>query len=218
MNFKRTLAAAAAVAIAAVSFAGCGDSSSASGTVTNATSANAVTEAPAATDAPAETNAPAETDAPATTDAPAGKTYEHIFKADMAKIKYNGAEIAVGDNINDVKASLGDEAAPSTDAPSCLTGNTIKEYYYKGMTIQANTSGVIFSISLCNDPYEGGDGSTVGGVKLGDDEAAVKDVLGEPDETKKTNLIYKDGTLSLQVTVAKKGTNVIWVSDSSKES
>ena len=219
MKIKRTLAALAAAAIVAAGFTACGDSSSSEGKGTVK-----VNDSVAQTDAPAETNAPAETDAPAETNestedpASEGKTYEHIFTADKAKIKYNGTTFGTGDNIEDIKASLGSEAAPSTDATSCLTGNTIKEYYFNGLTIQANASGAIFSITLSNDLYAGGDGTTADGVKVGDDEDTIKTALGEPDETNKSNLIYKDGNVSLQVTLSKKGgADVIWVSDPSVE-
>ncbi|MBR6044581.1 MAG: hypothetical protein IKP47_02980 [Ruminococcus sp.] len=213
MNIKRELAVLAAIAITAAGLVSCGDSTSSTAALTTTTNAASV---PADTNSPAETESTADpaSDAESTAET---KEYERIFTADKAKIKYNGAEIAVGSKIDDIKGSLGAEAAPSTDAPSCLTGNTIKEYYYAGMTIQANNDGTIFSITLSNDLYSGGDGTTADGVKLGDDADAVKTALGKPDEEKKTNLIYKDGTVTLQVTVSKKGADVIWVSDSSVE-
>lgn len=140
-----------------------------------------------------------------------------VFHADFAKIRYNGMTFGVGDNMKEIKGRLGAEAAPATNAPSCLTGKTIKEYYYNGMTVQATDTGMIFSVTLSDDLYPGGDGATESGIKLGDSDPTVKAICGEPAESQKSNLIYKDGTVCMQITFSASGAAVIWITDTSIE-
>ena len=147
----------------------------------------------------------------------AEKNGSGVFRADSAKIKYNGSLFGVGDNMKDIKGKLGTEAAPATDAPSCLNGKTIKEYYYNGMTIQATDTGIIFSVTLTDDLYPGGNGSTENGIKLGDSVAAVQAICGDSTESQKSNLIYKDGTISMQITFSARGAEAVWITDTSIE-
>ncbi len=200
-------------ACSVLALAGCGESGSSSAADTAAT-----TPAAAQSEAAAESEAaaPAESTETAESAAEGGETAAaSSFTADNAKVKYNGTELAVGDNINDKKGSLGAEAAPASQAPSCLTGNTINEYYFPGMTIQANNDGIIFSIELTNALYSGGDGTTADGFKVGDTVDSIKAVLGEPTETKGTSPVYTAGTVSMQASGSPSGIESIWISDSS---
>ena len=181
------------------------------------TAAPAASQADTAASAAESTAAPAESTAAPAEESKADAPAASSFTADHAAVKYNGAELKVGQNINDVKGSLGSEAAPMSQAPSCLSGNTINEYYFPGMTIQANPSGVIFSIELTNSLYQGGDGTTVDGLKVGDTVDNAKSVLGEPTETKGTSPVYTDGTVSMQLSGSPSGIESIWISDSSVE-
>ena len=210
---KMKITAAAVIAAAAVMLAGCGSDSS-SKADTSAAAPAAQSQADTAASQAEESTAPAAEESKAEesqADAPAASA----FTADNAAVKYNGAEIKVGQNIDDVKGSLGTEAAPASQAPSCLSGNTINEYYYPGMTIQANTSGVIFSIELTNALYAGGDGTTADGLKVGDKIDDFKAKLGEPTETKGTSPVYTAGTVSMQASGSPSGVESIWISDSS---
>ena len=212
MKTKITVAALCAAAVLAL--AGCGSDSSSSKAYTASSTAPAA-QSQAETASQAEsTAAPAESAAEESkADAPAATS----FTADNAAVKYNGTEIRVGQNINDVKGGLGAEAAPMSQAPSCLSGNTINEYYFPGMTIQANTSGVIFSIELTNALYAGGDGTTADGLKVGDKVDDFKAKLGEPTETKGTSPVYTAGTISMQASGSPSAVESIWISDSSVE-
>ena len=210
---KMKITAAAVIAAAAVMLAGCGSDSSSSKADTSAA-------APAQSQADTAASQAEESTAPAAEESKTEETQADVpaassFTADNAAIKYNGAEIRVGQNINDVKGSLGTEAAPASQAPSCLSGNTINEYYFPGLTIQANNDGVIFSLELTNALYSGGDGTTADGLKVGDKIDDFKAKLGEPTETKGTSPVYTAGTVSMQASGSPSGVESIWISDSS---
>ena len=204
---KKYLAIMAAVVITAASMTACGGESSSSKADTTA--------APAASQAEQTAESQAESAAEPAAESQAEPAAASSFTADNAKVKYNGQEIKTGDSINDVKGGLGAEAAPASQAPSCLSGNTINEYYFPGMTIQANPDGVIFSIELTNALYAGGDGTTADGFKVGDTVDTVKAKLGEPTETKGTSPVYTAGTVSMQCSGSPSGIESIWISDSS---
>ncbi len=210
MKIRRNIAAVAAAIIAVCSFASCGSSDSSKAEQGTLPGSAAQTSAPAETNAPENTEAPA-TDAPKSSDAPASSG---SFAASKTRVKYNGKEFGTGDNINDIKGDLGSEAAPATDAASCLTGNTIKEYYFNGMSIQATNDGVIFAISFTEDLYAGRDAETVDGIKLGSKVDDVKAALGEPGEVKGKSLVYTDGTTTMSVTARKEEVNTILITDS----
>lgn len=203
-------------ALAALCLAGCGSNSSSSAADSSAAAPAAQSQAePAPAESQAESTAEPAADSAAESqaEAPAASS----FTAADAKVKYNGFDFGVGDNINDIKGSLGAEAAPASQAPSCLSGNMINEYYFAGMTLQANNDGVIFSIELTNALYQGGDAATAGGFKLGDTVDSVKAKYGEPTETKGTSPVYTDGTVSMQLIGASAGLESIWITDTSIE-
>ncbi len=135
--------------------------------------------------------------------------------ADRAKVLYNGVTFGTGDNINDIKEALGAESAPSSSAASCLTGELILEYYYAGMTIQANDDGTIFAVEISENLSPGRTASTAGGLRCGStaEDAAV--AFGEPEDPEASKYEYEDGTLKVQVMTRKESVNAILITDSS---
>ncbi|SDB37912.1 hypothetical protein SAMN02910317_01863 [Ruminococcaceae bacterium FB2012] len=210
---KMKITAAAVIAAAAIALAGCGSDGSSSKADTSSAAPAAQSQADTAASKAEESTAPAPAESKAEESQAAAPASS--FTADNAVVKYNGAEVKVGQNIDDIKGSLGAEAAPVSQVPSCLSGNIINEYYFPGMTIQANNSGVIFSIELTNALYAGGDGTTADGLKVGDKVDDFKAKLGEPTETKGTSPVYTAGTVSMQASGSPSAIESIWISDSS---
>lgn len=219
MKAKNYLIALAAAAAVAVCFAGCGndDSSSKSGSV-SLTAPAASTPDASSEESKAEESKPEESKADESKpdESKPDESSEADSKDDsseapapsgevkaMAKLSYNGCEFGVGDNINDIKADLGDEAGPSQKVESCMTGKPEVVYYYKNMNVHASTEGVIYSVDLGMDAlYQGEEGSTKDGVKVGMTFEEAKKLLGEPTKTDTYNYFYEDGTLKLQLSAA----------------
>ena len=211
MKAKKTLIALAAAAAVTVCLAGCGsDDSSKSGNV-SLTTTTTTTAAPASTpDESSEAESQPEESKPEDSKPEESKPDESSEVSapsgdikTKSKLVYNGFEFGVGDNINDIKASLGAEAGPSQKVESCMTGNPEVVYYFKNINVHTSTEGVIYSVDMGMDAlYEGEDGSTKDGVKIGMSFEDAKKLLGEPTKSDSFNYFYEDGTLTLQLSAA----------------
>lgn len=213
MKAKNHILALAAAAAVAVCFAGCGndDSSSKSGSVSLTT-----TTTTAAQDAstPEESKADeSKADESKNDESKNDESKNDESKSDSsetaapsgdiktkAKLVYNGFEFGVGDNLNDIKDKLGSEAGPSQKVESCMTGKPEVVYYFKNINVHTSTEGVIYSVDMGMDAlFEGEDGQTKDGVKVGMTFDEAKKLLGEPTKTDSYNYFYEDGTLRLQL-------------------
>lgn len=126
--------------------------------------------------------------------------------ADRAKVVYNGVTFSAGDNINDIHESLGAEAAPSSSAASCLTGELINEYYYAGMTIQTTEDGMIYSVEISENLHSGRTAKTAGGLQCGSTEADVISAFGDSD-----NGTYEEGDLKVQIFLRSEKVNAVLI-------
>lgn len=133
--------------------------------------------------------------------------------ADRAKVIYNGTEIAVGANINDLLEGLGPQAAPSSSAESCLTGKPILEYYYAGMTIQADEDGTIASIEISESLYPGTEAGTAGGLHCGSSREDAFAAFGETTSPGAGSITYEedDAEVKVQVIFKEDTVNVILI-------
>lgn len=204
MKAKKYLLAFAAAAAVAVCFAGCADGDSSAAELGNTSTTTAASEADSAS-ASEDDNSPVIGTLESVEDpAPA----EDLKTA--AKISYCGQLLSVGDNYNDYKDKLGDEAGPSQTIESCMTGNPEVVYYYSNINIHTSTEGVIYSIDLGMDAlYPGDVGATRDGIRIGTTFADAKELLGEPDSTDEYNYFYEEGTLKLQLSASLEDDNVI---------
>ncbi len=120
--------------------------------------------------------------------------------SDRAAIIYNDVTFAVGDNIDDIKESLGDEAAPSSAAQSCLTDEKIFEYYYAGMTVQTNEDGRIYSVEISETLHPGRTAKTAGGLCVGSSASDTVLAFGEPEESEEENsIVFEEDELKVQI-------------------
>ena len=207
---KRTIIAAAALT-ALLALSACGsDDSSAAGTVSIAgTESTAVSQADTAESSAAGDSTAAESSAAESTADESTASSEELGEPDVpadapfaekTAIKYNGAVFKTGDKMADIKDKLGTEARPSEKSKPCVPdAQEVENCYYPGLSVQVNYEGTIINISLDESTYPGGDGSTAGGVKLGDTIEKAKKFLGTPDEEDEFGLTYKDGEKSLRV-------------------
>ena len=128
--------------------------------------------------------------------------------ADRAKVIYNDTVLAAGDNINDILEDLGPQSAPSSSAESCLTGKPILEYYYAGMTIQADEDGTIASIEISESLYPGTDAKTAGGLGCGSSKDDVFAAFGETEDPDAGSIIYEEDGSDVKVQVILTGGKV----------
>jgi hypothetical protein len=133
--------------------------------------------------------------------------------ADRAKVIYNGTEVSVGANINDLLEGLGPQAAPSSSAESCLTGKPILEYYYAGMTIQAGEDGTIASIEISESLYPGTEAKTAGGLYCGSSREDAFAAFGETTSPGAGSITYEedDSDVKVQVIFTEDAVSVILI-------
>ncbi len=137
--------------------------------------------------------------------------------AEKTKIKYNGVTFYTGDTFADIKDKLGKESKPSQKSKPCVPdAHDVEFYYYPGMIVQVNFEGKILEVSVSEEESAGGDGSTAGGLKLGDDLATVKRFLGEPTTEDEYGCTYEEGSCVLKIMLRDgSGVFIINLSDSS---
>ena len=133
--------------------------------------------------------------------------------ADRAKVIFNGTEVSVGANINDLLEGLGPQAAPSSSAESCLTGKPILEYYYAGMTIQAGEDGTIASIEISESLYPGTEAKTAGGLYCGSSREDAFAAFGETTSPGAGSITYEedDSDVKVQVIFTEDAVSVILI-------
>lgn len=137
--------------------------------------------------------------------------------AEKTAIKYNGVTFYVGQKFADIKEQLGKESKPSDKSVPCVPGaQDVENFYYPGLSFQVNYEGNIISISLSNDFTPGNEASTAGGLRLGDDLAKVKKVLGEPTTEDEFGCKYTEGSITLSVMLREnEGVFIISLTDES---
>ena len=201
----------AASMTAALVSCGSNDSSKTSGTVSMGTADTVKTTASAAETVPAETEPAGESKAEESKpeestaeSSPADDRQPEVaadasFKERMS-IKLNDAVIYPGDKFADIKDKLGKEAKPSSKAKPCVPGAQEVEYfYYPGVTIQVNFEGTIISIAVSEESAPGKDGTTAGGLRLGDTRETAKKFLGKPDQEDEYQLAYNEGSVAVRI-------------------
>lgn len=114
-------------------------------------------------------------------------------------LTYNGATFTVGDSYDKIKAGLGDEVKPSEVIPPCDgEGDDMTEYYFDGLTVGVDESGIVDHISLVS---EGGDvvkaAQTDKGLKLGDTSDRAKELYGEALNDSEYVVSFDDGDLNI---------------------
>ena len=113
--------------------------------------------------------------------------------AEKTKFKYNGATIEYGTKFADIKDQLGKMSKPSSTSTPCVpNAHDVEYYYYAGLIIQVNFEGTIIDIQLNEEMAPGREGSTAGGLKLGDTREKAKEFLGEPTSEDEYCISYKD--------------------------
>ena len=123
-----------------------------------------------------------------------------------ASFIYRDAEFSVGDNINDIKSKLGNEAAPMQEAPNCLTGEVSPLYSYAGLEIETDNSGKIIAARLSEMMYEGREGKLAVGIKLGSTLSDFKKEFGEPIDVQfDMYYIFKSDGLTVTVSALNGG-------------
>ena len=201
----------AASMTAALVSCGSNDSSKTSGTVSMGTADTVKTTASAAETVPAETEPAGESKAEESKpeestaeSSPADDRQPEVaadasFKERMS-IKLNDAVIYPGDKFADIKDKLGKEAKPSSKAKPCVPGAQEVEYfYYPGVTVQVNFEGTIISIAVSEESVPGQDGTTAGGLRLGDTRETAKKFLGKPDQEDEYQLAYNEGSVAVRI-------------------
>ena len=211
----------AASMTAALVSCGSNDSSKTSGTVSMGTADTVKTTASAAETVPAETEPAGESKAeeskPEESKAEESKPEESTAESSPAddrqpevaadasfkermSIKLNDAVIYPGDKFADIKDKLGKEAKPSSKAKPCVPGAQEVEYfYYPGVTVQVNFEGTIISIAVSEESVPGQDGTTAGGLRLGDTRETAKKFLGKPDQEDEYQLAYNEGSVAVRI-------------------
>jgi len=214
MKAKTHLIALAAAAAVVVCFAGCGsdDTSSKSGSVSLTTTTTTAADGSTPEESTPDESKPDESKSEESkTDDSKDESKDDSSEAPassgdvkfMAKLSYNNFEFGVGDNINDIKDKLGNEAGPSQKVESCMTGKPEVVYYFTNVNVHTSTEGVIYSVDIGMDAnYEGEGGQTKDGVKIGMTFDEAKKILGEPTKSDDYNYFYEDGTLRLQLIAA----------------
>lgn len=124
------------------------------------------------------------------------------------QLSYRGVSICIGDNINALKGSLGNQAAPSEVVYSCLSGTDAEIYYYPNITIETDMDGYIYYISLMDNSYTDGEENaiTASGITLGSDRKLIWDKVGNPSRENDRNCVFK--TEHMTVTYAYKSEQV----------
>ena len=112
---------------------------------------------------------------------------------------YRGVTIGIGDNINNLKSSLGAQAAPSEIVTSCLSGEDAMLYYYPGISVETEMDGTIYYISLMDNSYSDGKeyAHTRMGITIGSDKADIWEKLGNPAGENDKNCIYQTEHLNI---------------------
>lgn len=118
---------------------------------------------------------------------------------EKSQVKYNSVVFGLGDKASDVIESLGAQAAPSAEVPSCFSSENVTEYYFPGMTVAA-CKDVIFSIDISDNGYGTSDAQTVMGVSINTKASEVPSLQGD-DYQEMAGYYYSEGTRSLQVSV-----------------
>ncbi|MBO6114473.1 MAG: hypothetical protein J6P57_05395 [Lachnospiraceae bacterium] len=123
-------------------------------------------------------------------------------------LTYNGQTFTVGDTYDKVKGGLGDEIKPSEVIPPCDgEGDDMTEYYFDGLTVGVDESGIVDHINLVS---EGGDvvkeAETDKGLKLGDTADKAKELYGEPLNDSEYVVSFDDGDLNMTCGLGDDGT------------
>lgn len=116
---------------------------------------------------------------------------------------YNGAEIAIDDELDGVLAALGSYDRHET-SPSCNHDGDAHFYYY-GTKIELesypkNGKDLLYKITLFDDTVK-----TAEGIRIGDTKDAVIKAYGDAAEEKGTALRYRAGDMYLQFNFTKDG-------------
>lgn len=157
---------------------------------------------------------PAETQQPSVTPpAPQQEQVDPNSFYGRIRVRYNGFEFGVGDNMSAVEGYLGAQPAPASDVPSCIGSDIVKEYYFYGMTIQVHND-VIFSIDIMDNAYYGDQmAETTAGLSMYMTKGDMESIYGGASSPDEINYYYSEGPRTIQISVINDSVERIWIND-----
>ena len=162
--------------------------------------AKAIFESLSVTAAPSEDTSSEEESSAADDSSEQNGSSDSTTLAEKASVVYNGITFNIGDKLGNFRDMLGDTAKESIKMQPCVPGSQeVELVYYPGLTLQVNYEDTVISVSITEEDAPGRDAALSCGLKLGDDRAKAKSLLGEPDEENEYALTYNIGDTSLMV-------------------
>ena len=115
---------------------------------------------------------------------------------DMFVIKYNGETVALDGDAKKVVAKIGEPVSKQSTGNCGGLGETVRYDYssFIMIVVEYESGARVDQIEIKNDLV-----ATTGGVTIGSSETTVKNTYGEPNETKNSTLVYKNGSKVMYV-------------------
>jgi len=119
--------------------------------------------------------------------------------ADIYEIKYKGVSVELGGKASTALKALGDPVSEQPTGNCGGLGETTRYDYsaFVMVVVDYESGAKVDSIEFKSDLVE-----TSGGIYIGSSESAVRSAYGEPDETIKNTLVYRDGDRELAISIS----------------
>ena len=140
-----------------------------------------------------------------------------VVEADLDKlvISLNGAQVKIGEKMDDVKAKMGTEVKPAQSYTPCGGSDDAQNitHYYDGLELEETPEGIFYHARVSG--YDHPDSKAmICGIKLGDSPETVKEMFETKPETDSEYTInYTFGTIAVSFGLDFEGTgNVNYMS------